>query len=115
MAKDIELAIVFADVVGSTRLYEELGDQRAREVVATCIEIMRQATEEHHGTVIKTMGDEVMSTFAVANIILTAAAKRKKTVTGNPDLGRRGHPVTISIGCPCGPVVVENRDVFGST
>ena len=30
MAKDIELAIVFADVVGSTRLYEELGDQRAR-------------------------------------------------------------------------------------
>ena len=40
MAKDIELAIVFADVVGSTRLYEELGDQRAREVVAICIEIM---------------------------------------------------------------------------
>ena len=48
MAKDIELAIVFADVVGSTRLYEELGDQRAREVVQTCIDIMRQATEEHH-------------------------------------------------------------------
>jgi class 3 adenylate cyclase len=63
MAKDIELAIVFADVVGSTRLYEELGDQRAREVVASCIDIMRQATEEHHGTVIKTMGDEVMSLF----------------------------------------------------
>ena len=75
MAKDIELAIVFADVVGSTRLYEELGDQRAREVVATCIDIMRQATEEHHGTVIKTMGDEVMSTFAVANDALNADAQ----------------------------------------
>jgi hypothetical protein len=92
MAKDIELAIVFADVVGSTRLYEELGDQRAREVVAICIEIMRQATEEHHGTVIKTMGDEVMSTFAVANDALNAAAKMQKSITGNPELTAEGPP-----------------------
>ena len=115
MAKDIELAIVFADVVGSTRLYEELGDQRAREVVATCIDIMRQATEEHHGTVIKTMGDEVMSTFAVANDALNAAAKMQKSITGNPELTAEGHHVAIRIGCHAGPVVVENRDVFGST
>jgi len=115
MAKDIELAIVFADVVGSTRLYEELGDQRAREVVATCIDIMRQATEEHHGTVIKTMGDEVMSTFSVANDALNAAAKMQKSITGNPELTAEGHHVAIRIGCHCGPVVVENRDVFGST
>ena len=26
MGKDIELAILFADVVGSTRLYEQMGD-----------------------------------------------------------------------------------------
>src|SRR5215204_3597901 len=115
MAKDIELAIVFADVVGSTRLYEELGDQRAREVVATCIDIMKQATEEHHGTVIKTMGDEVMSTFAVANDALNAAAKMQKSITGNPELTAEGHHVAIRIGCHAGPVVVENRDVFGST
>jgi adenylate cyclase len=115
MAKDIELAIVFADVVGSTRLYEELGDQRAREVVATCIEIMKQATEEHHGTVIKTMGDEVMSTFAVANDALNASAKMQKSITGNPEPTAEGHHVAIRIGCHCGPVVVENRDVFGST
>jgi class 3 adenylate cyclase len=115
MAKDVELAIVFADVVGSTRLYEELGDQRAREVVAICIDIMRQATEEHHGTVIKTMGDEVMSTFAVANDALNAAAKMQKSITGNPELTAEGHHVAIRIGCHAGPVVVENRDVFGST
>ena len=102
MAKDIELAIVFADVVGSTRLYEELGDQRAREVVATCIDIMRQATEEHHGTVIKTMGDEVMSTFAVANDALNAAAKMQKSITGNPELTAEGHHVAIRIGCHAG-------------
>ena len=34
MGKDIELAILFADVVGSTRLYELMGDLRARDMVA---------------------------------------------------------------------------------
>ena len=28
MVKDIELAILFADVVGSTRLFDNLGDRR---------------------------------------------------------------------------------------
>ena len=45
MGKDIELAILFADVVGSTRLFEELGDVRARDMIATCIDVMRTATE----------------------------------------------------------------------
>ena len=34
MGKDIELAILFADVVGSTRLYDLMGDLRARDMVA---------------------------------------------------------------------------------
>ena len=61
MGKDIELAILFADVVGSTRLYELMGDLRARDMVSICIDVMRSATEQRHGTVIKTMGDEVMA------------------------------------------------------
>ena len=75
MGKDIELAILFADVVGSTRLYEKLGDQRARDMVAICIDVMRTATEQHNGTVIKTMGDEVMATFPTADDALNAAAR----------------------------------------
>ena len=66
MVKDIELAILFADVVGSTRLFETLGDQRARAMVAICIDVMRTATEQHNGTVIKTIGDEVMAVFPTA-------------------------------------------------
>ena len=75
MGKDIELAILFADVVGSTRLFEELGDVRARDMIATCIDVMRTATERYNGTVIKTMGDEVMSTFPCADEALNAAAQ----------------------------------------
>jgi len=44
MGQEIELAIVFADVVGSTKLYELLGDLRARDMVGICIDVMRSAT-----------------------------------------------------------------------
>ena len=63
MARDLEVAILFADVVGSTQLYERFGDTRASETVAACLDAMKDATRQCSGTVIKTIGDEVMSTF----------------------------------------------------
>ena len=63
MAKDLEVAILFADVVGSTQLYDKFGDTKASETVALCLDIMKDATYQFNGTVIKTIGDEVMSTF----------------------------------------------------
>src|ERR1044071_9826304 len=75
MGKDIEDAILFADVVGSTQLYEQLGDAKAREMVGRCLDIMREATEANKGTVIKTMGDEVMSTFPTPDDAMNAAKR----------------------------------------
>jgi class 3 adenylate cyclase len=115
MGKDIELAILFADVVGSTRLYEQMGDLRARDMVAICIDIMRSATEQRQGTVIKTMGDEVMSTFPSADEALNAAAQMQQQISSHAQLKVDGQPVSIRIGCHFGPVMLENRDVFGAT
>src|SRR6516162_7686760 len=115
MGKDIELAILFADVVGSTRLYELMGDLRARDMVAICIDVMRSATEQRNGTVIKTMGDEVMSTFPSADEALNAAAQMQQQISTHSQLKVDGQPVCIRIGCHFGPVMLENRDVFGAT
>jgi class 3 adenylate cyclase len=115
MGKDIELAILFADVVGSTRLYELMGDLRARDMVAICIDCMRSATEQHQGTVIKTMGDEVMSTFPSADEALNAAAQMQQQISVHAQLKVDGNAVAIRVGCHFGPVVLENRDVFGAT
>ncbi|HKL62140.1 MAG TPA: adenylate/guanylate cyclase domain-containing protein, partial [Woeseiaceae bacterium] len=105
MTIDAEVAILFADVVGSTQLYETLGDDRARETVAECLEIMKTATEENGGTVIKTMGDEVMATFETANAAITAAAVMQKRISDNEELIGGGDKVSIRIGCHFGPVV----------
>src|ERR1700733_14847697 len=102
MGKDIELAILFADVVGSTRLYDLMGDVRAREMVAICIDVMRSATEQRQGTVIKTMGDEVMATFPPAGAALNAAPQRSQQTTLNRQPKVGGQPVAIRIGCHFG-------------
>lgn len=114
MGKDIELAILFADVVGSTRIYEIMGDLRARDMVLTCVEIMRTATEQNHGTVIKTIGDEIMATFPTANDALNAASRMQHDIRIHSELNVEGQPIAIRIGGHFGPVVLENRDIFGA-
>ena len=114
MGKDIEVAILFADVVGSTQLYEQLGDEKARAMVGRCIEIMREATDSNGGTVIKTIGDEVMATFATSDEAMAAAKSMQEKITAAPDLAHDHGHVAIRVGCHFGAVVQEQRDIFGS-
>ncbi len=112
MARDLEVAIVFADVVGSTQLYDKFGDTKASETVAHCLEIMKDATYQFNGTVIKTIGDEVMSTFETVDDAMGAAVMMQSRVTS--ETKKDGIPVSIRIGCHYGPVVQEQNDIFGA-
>ena len=113
MAKDLEVAILFADVVGSTQLYDKFGDTKASETVAQCLDVMKDATHQFEGTVIKTIGDEVMSTFPTVDQAMQAAAMMQARITAdNKQEGRI--PVSIRIGCHFGPVVQEQNDIFGA-
>jgi class 3 adenylate cyclase len=114
MAKDLEVAILFADVVGSTQIYDKFGDTKASETVANCLEIMKAATLQFNGTVIKTIGDEVMSTFATVDEAMGAATQMQTQISGEGDPKGDFIPVTIRIGCHFGPVVQEQNDIFGA-
>ena len=113
MAKDLEVAIVFADVVGSTQLYDKFGDTKASETVAACLDIMKDATYQFNGIVIKTIGDEVMSTFESVDDAMGAAVMMQTRIS---ESGKKegGIPVSIRIGCHYGPVVQEQNDIFGA-
>ena len=113
MARDLEVAIVFADVVGSTQLYDQFGDTKASETVAACLEIMKEATRQYNGTVIKTIGDEVMSTFDTVDEAMGAAVMMQGRITADTRK-EGGIPVSIRIGCHFGPVVQEQNDIFGA-
>jgi len=113
MARDLEVAIVFADVVGSTQLYDKFGDSKASETVALCLDVMKDATYQFNGTVIKTIGDEVMSTFETVDEAMGAAVMMQSRVTSETRKND-GIPVSIRIGCHYGPVVQEQNDIFGA-
>ena len=113
MAKDLEIAILFADVVGSTQLYDKFGDTKASETVASCLDIMKDATYQFNGTVIKTIGDEVMSTFPTVDEAMGAAVMMQSRITADSKK-ENGIPVSIRVGCHFGPVVQEQNDIFGA-
>jgi class 3 adenylate cyclase len=113
MTRDLEVAILFADVVGSTRLYDEFGDTKASETVARCLDVMKEATLKWNGTVIKTIGDEVMSTFPNVDDAMGAASQMQARITIESAEKDR-IPVMIRIGCHYGPVVEETNDIFGA-
>jgi class 3 adenylate cyclase len=109
-----DVVILFADVVGSTQLYEAMGDERARETVQRCLKIMREATEQFGGTVVKTVGDEVMATFPSADDAMNASSQMQNRISSASTTGTNGTPVAIRIGCHFGPVMAEDRDIYGA-
>jgi len=113
MARDLEVAILFADVVGSTQLYDKFGDTKASETVAICLDVMKDATHQFNGTVIKTIGDEVMSTFASVDEAMGAAVIMQTRISAESKQDDR-IPVSIRVGCHFGPVVQEQNDIFGA-
>ena len=58
-----ELVIMFADIVGSTRLYEILGDEVAEKLVTTTLKQLSHIIGKSNGVTIKTGGDDVMCSF----------------------------------------------------
>jgi len=111
VAQEAQLAVLFADVCGSTQLYETLGDTRARAIVARCIAAMADVTRRHGGTVVKTIGDEVMATFPTADAAGDAAVAMQQGITGQ--MAVDGRPLAIRIGFHVGAALLEEADVFG--
>lgn len=109
----MDCAVLFADVAGSTALYEILGDTRAFALVGNCLETMSHCTTEVHGRVVKTIGDAVMAVFKDADDAAAAAAEMQMRVEklGTALNARLG----LRIGFHYGPVVERDDDVFGDT
>ncbi|MFT6734176.1 MAG: adenylate cyclase [Polaribacter sp.] len=106
-------AVMFADVAGSTKLYDELGDEIANSVISQVITMMQASTEAFSGIVIKTIGDEVMCRFDSAD----DAAKAAIQIQEKLELGLvQGTFVAVRIGFHCGAVIFrDDGDLFGDT
>jgi adenylate cyclase len=106
-----EAAVLFADVSGSTKLYEVAGDAVAHAAIEKCIALMRARTVQAQGRVIKTIGDEVMSAFPSADNAADAAIEMQSAIAELPPVGTT--KIGIRIGFNFGPIVERDGDIFG--
>ena len=116
MAREtVDLAIVFADISGSTRLYEVLGDGVARGLVSQCLDLMTEQIHKFDGTVIKTIGDEIMCTFPSAEMAVESAMGMQEVITDDLRDLNAATPATLTIrvGLHYGSAILEGGDVFG--
>jgi adenylate cyclase len=60
---ELKLVVLYADVSGSTRLYETFGDKIAKADVRICLDLLTEVAEKYDGKKLKEIGDEVMCTF----------------------------------------------------
>lgn len=109
--------ILFADIVGSSQLYENLGNIDAERAISQALETLKTICRAHQGLVIKTIGDELMCRFEEPEDLLAAAVAMQEAFTH----GNISHHVSASsvqrirIGCHIGQVIVKENDVFGDS
>ena len=108
-----QVTVLFADVSGSTKLYESVGDKAAMEAIARCIDQLRQTVESSGGRVVKTIGDEVMAVFLTPDAAAYAASSMQYAIDALPPVGAT--KLGVRIGFHCGPVIQNGNDIFGDT
>ena len=108
--------VLFADIAGSTQIYERLGDRLAQKLVDETLGRCSRATRRHQGEVIKTIGDEIMCIFREADDAIRAAVEMHRHVDHPPGTGD-ADPLSpqVAIGMHGGPLIRTGRDVFGDT
>ena len=111
MSENHSITILFADVSGSTKLFETRGDAEARRLVSAVLNAMAEVAARHGGRVIKTIGDEIMCTFPGPMQGLLGAVDMQKRIAHDLVFARDN--LAVRIGLHHGDALLEDNDVFG--
>jgi class 3 adenylate cyclase len=106
-------AIVFADIVDSTRMYESLGDSLAKKLITELEEAISEVVQTSGGDVVEIIGDEVMSRYNDASTAVTTSCRIQERVALYSV--QKGMPMAARIGLHYGPAILEDGRMYGDT
>lgn len=119
MTQISDLTVLFADLRGSTSLFETLGNAEATSVVTHCIGTLRGAVGESGGRVVKTLGDGLMAVFPSPAAAVAAAARMHDVLDGIVSRGsERGassglRVLRLQVALARGEVIEMAGDCYG--
>ena len=111
--KTINCVVMFADLAGSSAMYENLGDDLARERISKSLDTLISITRRHNGNLVKTIGDEILVYFMDVDMAMLAARTIQETMEDDRTPETIG--VSIRIGMQYGSAILEDDDIFGDT
>jgi adenylate cyclase len=101
------VAILLADITGSTPLFERIGDEAAARQIAACIESLRDIVARTGGDYIVSRGDDVLCTFADPFSAFLAAREMQ--------MRPFGAGLAIHAGMHFGPIVFGPGSILGDS
>ena len=109
------LTVMFADISGSAELYRWLGDTEARIKIAEYLDLLTAIAAQHQGSVIKTIGDEILCTYPKPDAAMTAAGAMHHSFEAKNVILNDGLMLdsALRIGMHYGPVIRDGSDIFG--
>ncbi len=105
--------VVFADLVGSTGIFERLGDETAGRFVTQLTSALSTTFEQHRGRVVKLLGDGLFVVFPAEDDAVEACIAIQEWLQQNPVYAGSGNPVQIQMGVESGEVVEIDGDCYG--
>ena len=102
-----QVTLLFTDVVGSTRLFERIGDDAAHEMLRRHFALLRAAIREHGGREVKSLGDGLMVAFVDATDAVACAHAMQAAVAACDD------PLELRVGVASGEAMRDRGDYFG--
>ncbi len=105
------ITILFTDLVGSTAMAQELGDNAADDLRRTHFEQLRRAVATTDGTEVKTIGDAMMVSYTSAADAIAGAVAMQQLVDAHNTDGTR---VEMRVGVSAGDATYEDDDWFGT-
>lgn len=108
-----ELTVLFADICRSTVLFNRLGDQEALNLIMKALELAGDIVTGQNGTIIGTIGDEIMCTFTSPEDALISARQIHKMMQQNTLM--QSNQLAMRVGINSGAVVSLSNSVYGDT
>jgi class 3 adenylate cyclase len=114
MTQIVERTILFADLRGSTALYESMGNTEATTVVTQSVDLLARIVGSLEGQVVKTLGDGLMAMFASSPKAVEAADEMHESMERiGGAAGALANPLKLQVALARGEVVEMSGDVFG--